>query len=244
MMAGTRQVFAALLLALLVIGTALTASAPAATNHGDGGEIHRAAEPIAGQYVVTLQGVAPSHVPATAAGLARANGGTVLMTFQYALQGFSASMSEAQALALSRNPQVASVWEDGVIHADLTQSPATWGLDRVDQRDLPLNNAYNYDVTASNVHAYIIDTGIRTTHTDFGGRASVGVDEIGDGQNGQDCNGHGTHVAGTVGGSTYGIAKAVSLVAVRVLNCQGSGTYSPVIHGVDWVTSTAITPAR
>jgi subtilisin family serine protease len=88
------------------------------------------------------------------------------------------------------------------------------------------------------VHAYIIDTGIRTTHTDFGGRASVGVDEIGDGQNGQDCAGHGTHVAGTVGGATYGVAKNVQLVAVRVLDCSGSGTYSQVIARIDWVTQT------
>src|SRR5207302_9886416 len=106
----------------------------------------------------------------------------------------------------------------------------------IDQRNRPLDGNYTYATTASNVHAYIVDTGILISHTQFGGRASVGVDEVGDGQNGIDCAGHGTHVAGTVGGSTYGVAKGVTLVAVRVLNCSGSGTTSGVIAGVDWVT--------
>jgi subtilisin family serine protease len=106
-----------------------------------------------------------------------------------------------------------------------------------------LDNSYTYPNTAPNVHAYIIDTGILITHTDFGGRASVGTDTVGDGYNGIDCNGHGTHVAGTVGGATYGVAKGVTLLAVRVLNCAGSGTYSGVIAGIDWVTANAIKPA-
>src|SRR5207302_2022144 len=113
----------------------------------------------------------------------------------------------------------------------------------IDQRNRPLDGNYTYATTASNVHAYIVDTGILISHTQFGGRASVGVDEVGDGQNGIDCAGHGTHVAGTVGGSTYGVAKGVSLVAVRVLNCSGSGTNSGVIAGVNWVASNAIKPA-
>ncbi len=137
-----------------------------------------------------------------------------------------------------------SVEQDGYVYALDTQTPTpSWGLDRIDQPNLPLNNSYTYNTTAATVHAYIIDTGIRTTVSDFGGRASVGVDEIGDGQNGQDCAGHGTHVAGTVGGSKYGVAKNVLLVAVRVLNCSGSGTYSQVIAGIDWVTAHAIKPA-
>ncbi|MCT4356178.1 S8 family peptidase [Streptomyces sp. Je 1-79] len=124
-----------------------------------------------------------------------------------------------------------------------TQPGATWGLDRIDQRDLPLSTTYTYNRTASNVTAYIIDTGIRTSHSEFGGRATVGTDTVGGGQNGQDCQGHGTHVAGTVGGAKYGVAKGAKLVAVRVLDCNGSGTTAGVIAGVDWVTANAVKPA-
>ncbi|MCG5438852.1 S8 family serine peptidase, partial [Micromonospora foliorum] len=121
-------------------------------------------------------------------------------------------------------------------------NPPSWGLDRIDQRNLPLDSSYTYPNTASNVHAYIIDTGIRFSHNDFGGRATSGYDAV-DGGSADDCNGHGTHVAGTVGGSAYGVAKAVQLVGVRVLNCSGSGTNAGVIGGVDWVTANAIKPA-
>ena len=121
--------------------------------------------------------------------------------------------------------------------ADATETGATWGIDRIDQRNLPLSGTYTYTHTGAGVTAYIIDTGINTTHNEFGGRASVGYDAIGDGRNGIDCNGHGTHVSGTVGGATYGVAKGVTLKAVRVLDCTGSGTNSGVIAGVDWVTS-------
>jgi len=122
------------------------------------------------------------------------------------------------------------------VRLDTTQSNATWGLDRLDQRDLPLNATYSYDKTGSGVTAYIIDTGIRLSHNDFGGRATSGYDAI-DGGSADDCNGHGTHVSGTVGGTTYGVAKGVRLVAVRVLDCGGSGSNSGVIAGVNWVTS-------
>jgi subtilisin family serine protease len=151
-------------------------------------------------------------------------------------------VTAAQAAALSRNPNVAYVEQDQVYTADATQSPTpSWGLDRVDQHNLPLSNSYTYATTASTVYAYIIDTGIQTTHPDFGGRAAVAYDALGG--NGQDCNGHGTHVAGTVGGTTYGVAKGVTLHAVRVLDCRGSGTNSGVIAGVDWVTKNAQKPA-
>src|ERR1041385_3257512 len=152
-------------------------------------------------------------------------------------------MPESAAQAIANDPRVKYVEEDGIVSIDTTQSPATWGLDRIDQRNLPLSNSYTYATTASNVHAYIVDTGILISHSDFGGRASVGVVEIGDGHNGIDCNGHGTHVSGTVGGATYGVAKGVSLVAVRVLDCSGSGTNSGVIAGVNWVAANAIKPA-
>ena len=170
--------------------------------------------------------------------------GTVKHVYAHALKGFSAEMSADEAIALAGDPRVLYVEEDQEMEIVTTQTGATWGLDRIDQVALPLSTTYTYTSTGSGVHAYIIDTGIRITHTQFaGGRAVVGFDAVGDGRNGIDCNGHGTHVSGTVGGSTYGVAKAVSLVAVRVLNCSGSGTTSGVIAGVDWVTANHISPA-
>ncbi|MFJ8647150.1 S8 family peptidase [Streptomyces sp. NPDC093546] len=163
--------------------------------------------------------------------------------YRSALDGFSATMSRAKAEALAADPRVAYVEQNETVRLNATQANATWGLDRVDQRSLPLSTTYTYDTSASNVNAYIIDTGIRTSHSEFGGRAVVGTDTVGGGQNGQDCQGHGTHVAGTVGGRTYGVAKAAKLVAVRVLDCNGSGTTAGVIAGVDWVTANAVKPA-
>jgi aqualysin 1 len=192
---------------------------------------------IAGQYIVVFRaGTGPAQ-RAAAIGAARGRGAEVLYVYDAALNGFAAKLP-AQALnGLARNPNVEYVEADQVVSVDTTQSPATWGLDRIDQHNLPLNNSYTYNSTGSGVTAYIIDTGIRTSHVEFGGRASIGTDTVGDGQNGNDCHGHGTHVAGTVGGSTYGVAKSVALVAVRVLNCSGSGSTSGVIAGINWVTS-------
>jgi subtilisin family serine protease len=167
--------------------------------------------------------------------------GRVKHVYAHALNGFAAEMSESEAIALSNDPRVAFVEEDSVMEIVTTQSGATWGLDRIDQAALPLNGTYVYTRTGSGVNAYIIDTGIRTSHTQFGGRATAVFDAFGG--NGQDCNGHGTHVAGTVGGSTYGVAKAVRLFAVRVLSCSGSGSTSGVIAGVNWVTANRVRPA-
>ncbi|MFD4694352.1 S8 family peptidase [Streptomyces sp. NPDC058463] len=164
-------------------------------------------------------------------------------TFRNVLEGFSASLSEARAKALSADPRVAYVEQNSIVRLNETQTNATWGLDRVDQRNLPLSTTYAHVTSASNVNAYIIDTGIRTSHNEFGGRASIGKDTVGDGRNGQDCQGHGTHVAGTVGGKTYGVAKGAKLIAVRVLDCDGSGTTAGVIAGIDWVTANARKPA-
>ncbi len=205
-------------------------------------QIHRVQRPIPDSYIIVFE-PRLSNAAVAAEELARAHGARITHIYEAALKGFSAELPEAAAQAIARNPNVAYVEQDSEVSIDTTQSGATWGLDRIDQRNLPLNGSYTYNTTASNVHAYIIDTGIHTSHNDFGGRASIGVDEIGDGQNGQDCNGHGTHVSGTVGGATYGVAKAVRLVAVRVLNCSGSGTNSGVIAGVNWVAANAIHPA-
>lgn len=203
----------------------------------DAGEIVAAADPVPGEYIVTLADVSPFGVGATAAALAADHGGEVLRTYRHALLGFAVEMSEAQALELSKDPRVATVEENGVVRVDVTQSGATWGLDRIDQRDLPLSTTYTYNATGSGVDAYIIDTGVRITHQEFGGRATSGFDFIDNDADASDCNGHGTHVAGTVGGSTFGVAKQVNLVAVRVLDCGGSGSNAGVIAGIDWVTA-------
>jgi subtilisin family serine protease len=220
---------------------AATSAAAAPTT----GTVLAASNPVKDSYIVMLKDgkATPAAVRSSAAALAKANAGAVTHTYTAALRGFAVRMTEARAKRLAADPRVAMVAQDGVVTADATQSPATWGLDRIDQRALPLSNSYTFDTTASNVHAYVIDTGIRATHTDFGGRASIGTDTVGDGRNGVDCNGHGTHVAGTVGGSTWGVAKGVQIVAVRVLNCAGSGTNAGVIAGVDWVTANSIKPA-
>ena len=173
--------------------------------------------------------------------LARTPAGRLTYVYAFALTGFSAEMSEEEAIELSKDPDVLLVEEDSTMEAVATQTNATWGLDRIDQRDRPLSTTYSYTSTGSGVNAYIIDTGIRRTHTQFGGRASAGFDAFGGSTN--DCHGHGTHVAGTVGGSTYGVAKSVRLYAVRVLNCSGSGSTSGVIAGVDWVTRNHVKPA-
>lgn len=197
---------------------------------------------IAGSYVVVFK--PQTGVTATAAGALTARyGGTATAVWQHALHGFALRGSAETAAKIAGDPRVAYVQQDEVIAVATTQSPSpSWGLDRIDQRDHPLDNSYTYSTTASTVHAYVIDTGIRTTHVDFGGRAVFAANFTGDGVN-TDCNGHGTHVAGTLGGTTFGVAKGVRLVAVKVLNCAGSGSVSGVISGVNWVAQHAVRPA-
>jgi subtilisin family serine protease len=205
---------------------------------------------VPNQYIVVLDedaaGVAGDFAAASVRAeqlILRTSSGRVTRVYAHALNGFAAEMSEAEAIALSKDPDVRFVEEDALMEAVATQNNPPWGLDRIDQRDRPLSASYTYTSTGAGVNAYIVDTGILRTHAQFGGRAFVGFDAIGDGRDSNDCNGHGTHVAGTVGGSTYGVAKSVRLYAVRVLNCSGSGTTAGVIAGVDWVTRNHIKPA-
>jgi subtilisin family serine protease len=190
---------------------------------------------IPGRYIVVLDKATSNQAARSTRDLARAHGARIHYEYRHALLGFSATLTPRALEALRISPNVTYIEADRVAFAGATQSPVTWGLDRIDQRNLPLSNSYTYSFTGSGVKAYIIDTGIRFSHNDFGGRAISGYDAI-DGGSADDCNGHGTHVAGTVGSATYGVAKSVTLVAVRVLNCQGSGSYAQVIAGVDWVT--------
>ena len=194
------------------------------------------ADVVPGRFIITLRdGASPATV-------ARENGVTPDFVYTHVLNGFAGSMSDAARSGLLRDARVSRVEADGIAHTTTTQSNATWGIDRVDQRALPLSGTYTYTNTGAGVTAYIIDTGILFAHTEFGCRATSGYDAV-DGGAADDCNGHGTHVAGTVGGSTYGIAKGVALVAVRVLDCAGSGTWSGVIAGMDWVTANRKLPA-
>ncbi|OTG70028.1 hypothetical protein B9T38_13480 [Acinetobacter sp. ANC 4218] len=205
------------------------------------------ASPIKNQYIVVLQ--TGSDLPAQAAAtIAKQHGGQVLFTYNRAIRGFAVRIPEqatsAFLTAMQKNPQVSYVEEDTLMQTNtITQSNPVWGLDRIDQHNLPLSKSFSYNKTGSAVNAYIVDTGILASHQEFNSRVQTGYSAIADNNGTNDCNGHGTHVAGTVGGSTYGIAKNVGLVPVRVLDCAGSGAMSGVIAGLDWIIQNGRKPA-
>jgi subtilisin family serine protease len=190
-------------------------------------------------YIVVYKDSAAAEATSTASAL----GSKVHFQYSEVFSGFAASMSEEEAKKLAADPDVAYVEQNQVLSITADQAnPPSWGIDRIDQRSLPVDNNYSYTATGAGVRAYIIDTGLDLDHPDFSGRATTGFDAI-DGGAADDGNGHGTHVAGTVGGELHGVAKDVSLVGVRVLNNSGSGTTAQVLAGVNWVTENAVLPA-
>lgn len=204
--------------------------------------LQRESSPIADQYIITFTGDV-GDVPGLAKKLIAESNGTELFTYTTALHGFAARLPSSSINGLSRNPHIASIEQDATVEPSGTQSSPDWGLDRIDQRPLPLSNSYSYGPDGSGVNIYIIDTGIRLSHSDFAGRVFAGYSAINDGLGAGDCAGHGTHVAGIAGGTVWGVAKKARLYSVRVFDCAGSGTNSGLLAGVDWVTKNHVGPS-
>ena len=228
--------------------TALVAAVAASPAQAAEGTILGVGNPAAvpDSYIVVLKdsAVASRGVQAQAASLTDRFGGEVGFVYDAAINGFSVTMSEAAAKRLAAHPAVDYVEQNMVFQLDATQNnPPSWGLDRIDQRNLPLDNSYTFPTTASNVNVYILDTGVRLSHNDFGGRAFTGFDAITSGGSANDCHGHGTHVAGTTAGNAHGVAKGARIFAVRVLSCTGGGTTAQIVAGINWVTNNHIKPA-
>ncbi|MFC9792133.1 S8 family peptidase [Streptomyces sp. NPDC057695] len=236
---------AAVAVAALTVGTLSALPATAVPAAPEGVIENAGAEgTIAGSYIVTLEESARAGT-AEGRAVAAEYGAKIKKTYTAALNGFNVELSEAQAKKLAADPAVKSVVQNRVFKITATQpSPPSWGLDRIDQRALPLNQSYTYpDTAGQGVTAYIIDTGVRISHSDFGGRAFNGYDAVDNDNVAQDGNGHGTHVAGTVAGTAHGVAKKAKIVGVRVLDNNGSGTTAGVVAGIDWVTRNAVKPA-
>lgn len=238
--------------AILLSATMLSVPTASYAAKGDGA-IHSSNHPISGQYVVVLNDNT-TNVPSVVNDVA--GSGKVLATYKSALKGFAIKTSAKEAKRIANDPNVAYVQQDGIVKTtddvgvnvnQFVPAPpdSFWGLNRIDQRVTPSNGSgtYTWVYSGAGVNAYVIDTGILTTHTQFSGRATFDFTASDAGNPGVDCNGHGTHVSGTIGGNTYGVAKNVRLHAVKVLNCVGSGSFSGVIQGVDFVTANAVKPA-
>ncbi|MEU0157424.1 S8 family peptidase [Streptomyces sp. NPDC006261] len=227
--------------ALLLIAPLVGTTTPATADTGpERVPVERSARAVPGQYIVTLE---PELSPDT---VLEDLGLQALFTYGNVLHGFAVTLTATELEAVRAVPGVLAVEENAEVAVEapraggLFRAPAaTWGTDRIDQRALPLDDTFTTTATGDGVKVYVVDTGIDATHAEFGDRVVKGYDAVGDGRDGQDCNGHGTHVAGTVGGSTSGVAKDASLVSVRVLNCQGRGTWAGIIAGFDWVAKDA-----
>ncbi|MFD8148332.1 S8 family peptidase [Streptomyces sp. NPDC059708] len=240
------RLLARLAAAALLTATPVTAgTASAAGPEPTPVPLHTAADAVPGQYIVTLDKGLDAAKTAQKLGL------TPTFVYTKAMNGFAVPLTPFQLTAVRNSPGVKAVEEDGKVQSIPTPSfpagvraPAfSWGLDRIDQRHLPLDNDFTTQGNGAGVTAYILDTGIDYAHSEFGGRAAFGFDAMGDGRNGLDCNGHGTHVAGTVAGSTYGVARKANLVSVRVLGCDSRGSWSGIIAGMDWIAKNARQPA-
>ncbi|MFC0532856.1 S8 family peptidase [Phytohabitans kaempferiae] len=243
----TRRRLATFGLATVGVTVAVALAAPPALAKEPTGTVRNAGgdTAVVDSYIVVFKdsAVTRTGVDKAARDLAAKHDGAVARTYRAALRGFEVKATAARAARIAADPAVSYVEQNHTVRIQDTQTnPPSWGLDRIDQRNLPLSNSYTYPSTAPTVRAYIIDTGIRFSHNDFGTRATSGFDAV-DGGPADDCNGHGTHVAGTVGGSAYGVAKGVQLIGVRVLDCSGNGTLAGVVGGVDWVTANAVKPA-
>ena len=235
-----------LALACAALVVAACSENPTSSNPEPGLAVVRApgAQVVPGRYIVLFKPVV-ADVKGEAGRIVSGERGRMLFTYEHAVRGFAADLSDAAVQRLRTNPNVALIEADQVVHLDGVQAPTpSWGLDRIDQRNLPLNNSYTYPTTGAGVHFYGIDTGIlggingaAGAHVDVAGRLSTGFDAVTAGGNANDCNGHGTHTATTAAGATYGVAKAATLHPVRVLDCTGSGTFAGVVAGINWVTA-------
>ncbi|MGH3714395.1 MAG: S8 family serine peptidase [Micromonosporaceae bacterium] len=235
----------------LVVAAALAYPANSAATGAEGRVVDKAKHPVAGQYVVFLkegpQTRSAGAISDVSGNLAGRYGGKLRSVWDTAVHGFSVtSLNKGEAARLAADPRVAQVRQAGTARAlDDQLNPPSWGMDRVDQRKLPLDKKYTYNVTAASVNVYVTDTGIKYGHEQFEGRAKPGADFIGDGRNGEDCSGHGTHVSGTIGGKTVGLAKKVNLFSVRMLgvNCGNSAPDSAGIDALNWVAKNGVKPA-